>query len=210
MAEEKNTTAAEPDPNVIPLPRNLKSGMIGKLRGGMMIQTGSDSNDPDSFIHGPADVPLTPALAIAHMSKWANCNEIKFWLHDNYPKLVDGKPHLAPRTNRRLTPGERLDRTVDQAREINEQRGTLPGAHRAREYAAPRESMTAEDIAAIAGQAAADVVSAAVAPMVKAINQLSAAIGVEGITAPELKASPAKVPPVRRAAPAARSRRRGR
>lgn len=97
----------EPDENVTPLPTKVgPRTFVARLRGGYYIQVGADPNDPDSFIQGPADVPLTPKLAMAHMAKWENPNVVKEWLAANYPRLVDGKPWFRPRSGQRRLPSD--------------------------------------------------------------------------------------------------------
>lgn len=170
MNEEQVVEKIEPDPNVIPLPASVgPRGMIGKLRDKMLIQVGADANDPDSFIHGPADVPLTPALAMAHMSKFANVNDIKHWLARNFPKLVEGKPHLAPRTSVRLTPREQMEQSVSRAREINTARMRSQG-----DRAAPQEGLSTEDVGALIDAK----IQQATAPIAAAVNQIAEALGV--------------------------------
>ncbi len=91
----------EPDPNVTPLPRSGKGTYIARLRAGFHIQVGADANDADSFIQGPCDVPINGKMAIAHMAKWESPNAVKEWLAREHPKLVAGKPWLAPRQGSR-------------------------------------------------------------------------------------------------------------
>lgn len=92
------TSVEEPDPNVIPLPSRVgKNTFVARLRAGLHIQVAADPNDADSFIHGPAEVPLTPKMAIAHMSKWEDPNAVKEWLAREHPALVAGKLNLQPR-----------------------------------------------------------------------------------------------------------------
>jgi hypothetical protein len=164
---------AEPEPfdvldeNVTPLPTNVgRKNLIARLRKGMHIQVGSDANDPASFIFGPADVPLTPKMAIANMAKWENPNDVKVWLAREYPKLVEGKPNLLPRTKRRQTPQERFDTVVNGAREQNLARRTLPG-----------DGVSRAEV----GQ----MINAAVAPLAEGINRLLANAGQPARIGPE-------------------------
>ena len=142
----------EPDPNVTPLPTTVgKHTFFARLRAGLHIQVGSDPNDPGSFIYGPADVPVNPQMAIAHMAKWEDPNAVKKWLAQHHPKLVAGKPHLLPMTQKRLTPRERMDRDVAQAEAIN---GT----------GKQNKGLTPEDVRTM--------VKAQVAPLQKQLDQI--------------------------------------
>lgn len=113
----------ELDPNITPIPTHVgKNTFFVRLRAGYHIQTGSDPNDKDSFLHGPIDLPVTPAMAIAHMSKWEDPNAVKMWLSTAHPKLIMGKPHLQPRREKRITPQERLDKDIKAAQALNASR----------------------------------------------------------------------------------------
>ena len=89
-------------------PKNL----TGRLRRGYMIQVAGDPNDPEAFIKGPSEVPLTAKIALNNMVKWDNVGEVKTWLREWH-----GIPVFAQQ--KRLTPNEEYEQALKTARDIN-------------------------------------------------------------------------------------------